>query len=156
MLDTESGLKGKSSENSQSQQLVQYASDEEKKACSYKYLWISEKFYLEGIIQFVRLAKTSQQRSLNDLESPINCVFNDIIRLDFTKFKQTLQEYEVNMKEKQILENQKKEEKKNELEARPSTTDVTAPAAATSKTAPANALNAAAAPAQPAEPEDPQ
>ena len=127
--------------------------------CSYKYLWISEKFYLEGIIQFVRLAKISQQRSLNDLESPMNCVFNDIIRLDFTKFKQTLQEYEVTMKEKKMIENQKREELKREQEVRPSSTEVTASAAGPSKTASTNAAaaaNAAAAPAQALEAEDPQ
>ena len=70
----------------------------------YKYLWISEQFYLKGIIQFVNLAKTSPQRSLNDLEQPMNCIFDDIIRLDFTKFKQVLTEYQVQMKEQEMLE----------------------------------------------------
>ena len=51
MMDTESGTQGKQqqSSGSQSQQLVRFASEEEKSACAYKYLWISEKFYLTGI-----------------------------------------------------------------------------------------------------------
>ena len=92
MNDTEGGLKGKSA-NTQSQQLVNHKNEEEKIASTYKFLWISENFYLKGISQFVNLAKISPQRSLNDLEQPMNCVFNDIIRLDFTKFKQVLSEY---------------------------------------------------------------
>ena len=43
----------------------------------------------------MNFAKNSPQRSLNDLDQPMNCVFNDIIRLDFTKFKQVLSEYQV-------------------------------------------------------------
>jgi len=74
---------------------VRFDSEEEKSAAAYKFLWISEKFYLEGILQFVSLAKGSAQRSLHELQQPMNAVFNDIIRLDFTKFKQVLSEYQV-------------------------------------------------------------
>ena len=34
----------------------------------------------------------------------MNCVFNDIIRLDFTKFKQVLAEYSVVLKEREFEE----------------------------------------------------
>ena len=103
MMDTESGLQGKSA-NTQSQQLVKFKNEEEKSTCIYKFLWISEKFYLSGISQLVSLTKASPQRSLNDLEQPMNCVFNDIIRLDFTKFKQVVTEYQVTLREQQMIE----------------------------------------------------
>ena len=116
MVDTESGLKGKSDSDSQNQQLVRFSSEDEKRDSVYKFLWISEKFYLQGITQFVSLAKASPQRSLNDLDQPMNCVFNDIIRLDFTKFKTVLSEYQIARKEQQLLEEQAAEERKREAE----------------------------------------
>ena len=78
-----------------------FANEEEKTEAVYKYLWISEKFFLQGIISFVQLAKNSPQRGLHDLDQPLNCVFNDIIRLDFTKFKQVLTEYQIVMNERE-------------------------------------------------------
>jgi len=62
------------------------------------------------------LAKISPQRSLNDLEQPLNCVFNDIIRLDFTKFKQVLSEYQFSMKEQNMIDQQAAEERKRLVE----------------------------------------
>ena len=57
------------------------------------------------------LAKESPSRNLNDLDTPLNCVFNDIIRLDFTKFKQTLNEYTVVMKEQEMIDREAAEER---------------------------------------------
>lgn len=93
-----------------------FRNEGEKTEAIYRYLWISESFYLKGIIQFVNLAKASPQRSLNDLDQPMNCVFNDIIRLDFTKFKQVLTEYQIVMKEQELLEKAAEEERKKAAE----------------------------------------
>ena len=60
MQDTESGLKGKGAVEAQSTQQIVFKNDEERQASGYKFLWVSEKFYLQGIIQFVSLAKTSK------------------------------------------------------------------------------------------------
>ena len=58
MQDTESGLKGKNGgTNSQSQQLVSFKNEEERQTGIYRYLWVSEKFYLTGITLFVSMAK---------------------------------------------------------------------------------------------------
>ena len=46
----------------------------------------------------------------------MNCIFDDIIRLDFTKFKQVLTEYQVQMKEQEMLEQAAEEERKREAE----------------------------------------
>lgn len=101
MQDTESGLKGKGGSNSQSQQLVLFKNEEERQTGIYRYLWVSEKFYLTGITLFVSMAKQSPQRGLHELDQPMNCVYNDIIRLDFTKFKQVLAEYQVVLRERE-------------------------------------------------------
>jgi len=102
MQDTESGLKGKGAAETQSNQQISFKNEEERQASIYKFLWVSEKFYLQGIISFVSMAKTSNQRGLHELEQPMNCVFNDIIRLDFTKFKGVLAEYSVVLKEREL------------------------------------------------------
>lgn len=57
------------------------------------------------------LAKESPSRNLNDLETSLNCVFNDIIRLDFTKFKSTLTEYMVGVKEQEMLDKEAEEDR---------------------------------------------
>ena len=46
----------------------------------------------------------------------MNCVFNDIIRLDFTKFKQVLAEYSVILKEREFEKAQVEEEYKKKVE----------------------------------------
>ena len=85
-----------------SQQMVTFASEEEEQARVYDYLWISERYYLKGICLFLSLAQSmnnpeanqSGPRMLNhSTEVPLNCVFNDILRLDFTKFQQVLKEH---------------------------------------------------------------
>jgi len=71
-----------------SAQMVTFASEEEQEAKMYDYLWISERFYLKGICMFLQLCQTEAPRMLNhSVAIPLNCVFNDIIRLDFLKFK---------------------------------------------------------------------
>ena len=58
----------------------------------YAYLWISEKYFLEGMCQFLALASSSPQRS--QLQASLqSCVFNDILQIDFLKYKATLEEY---------------------------------------------------------------
>ena len=115
-MDTESGMKGKGNADSQSMQLIHFKNDDERTENVYKYLWISEKFYLQGIIQFVNLAKSSPPRNLNDLESPLNCIFTDIIRLDFSKFNTVLTEYQAVIKEEIEAETRAEEERKKALE----------------------------------------
>ena len=78
-----------------------FKNEEEKQTGIYRYLWVSEKFYLTGITLFVSMAKQSPQRGLHELDQPMNCVYNDIIRLDFTKFKQVLAEYQVVLRERE-------------------------------------------------------
>jgi hypothetical protein len=50
-----------------STQMIQFKNQAEQTARSYDFLWISEKFYLQGICAFVTIAKTSPQRNLNQL-----------------------------------------------------------------------------------------
>lgn len=46
----------------------------------------------------------------------MNCVFNDIIRLDFTKFRQMVSEYQVYKQEQDQIEQQALDERKKEQE----------------------------------------
>lgn len=46
----------------------------------------------------------------------MNCVFDDIIRLDFNKFQAVLTEYQVQMKEQEMIEQAAEEERKKEAE----------------------------------------
>lgn len=62
------------------------------------------------------LTKTSPQRNLNDLDQPMTCIFNDIIRLDFTKYKQVLGEYTIYMREREAQEQADYEERKRAQE----------------------------------------
>jgi len=64
----------------------------------------------------VSLTKTSPQRNLNDLDQPMTCIFNDIIRLDFTKYKQVLGEYTIYMREREAQEQADYEERKRAQE----------------------------------------
>ena len=60
----------------------------------YNFIWISERFYLQGINLFLLHCQSSPPRMLaHNASVPLNCVFNDIIRLDFTKFKQVMEEH---------------------------------------------------------------
>ena len=46
----------------------------------------------------------------------MNCIFDDIIRLDFTKFKTVLSEYQVIMRENELIEKSAEEERKKAAE----------------------------------------
>jgi hypothetical protein len=77
-----------------STQMVTFATEEEQEARVYDYLWISERFYLKGICMFLQHCQTEAPRMLSHSVSvPLNCVFSDIIRLDFMKFKQVMEEH---------------------------------------------------------------
>jgi len=47
---------------------------------------MSEKFYLEGMSLFLQLTQQQSQRSQHEVIG-LNFVFDDILRLDFTKCK---------------------------------------------------------------------
>ena len=47
--------------------MIQFKSQAEQATKSYEFLWISEKFYLQGLCAFLTMAKTSPQRNLNQL-----------------------------------------------------------------------------------------
>ena len=58
----------------------------------YSYLWISERYSLLGMSQFLGIAASSSQRS-QLVVSNQSGVFNDILQMDFVKYKLTLEEY---------------------------------------------------------------
>lgn len=68
--------------------IVQFDSDEQEKATVYQLLWVSEKFFLQGMCQFLALASQQSQRST--LQAKPTCVYNDILVLDFFRYKQAL------------------------------------------------------------------
>jgi hypothetical protein len=79
----------------------------------YAYLWISEKYFLQGMCQFLSLAATSPQRS--QLQASLqSCVFNDILQIDFLKYKATLEEYHESRRQlqAQFEEDHKEDEEK--------------------------------------------
>ena len=57
-----SGDKG-AEEDDDNQNLIVYDSEEEQAAKFYSFLWISEKYFLEGMCQFLLINQDSQQRS---------------------------------------------------------------------------------------------
>lgn len=57
-------------------------------------LWVSEKLYLQGICLFLQLTQEQGQRNVLALVNNPNCIFDDIIRLDFVKFKTAMTEYQ--------------------------------------------------------------
>jgi hypothetical protein len=84
----------------ESAQLVKFDSEEAEKTAIYDYLWVSERFYLRGICMFLSSCQQDGPRVLaHDPAVPLNCVFNDILRLDFTKYKQVLEEHQDETKE---------------------------------------------------------
>ena len=108
MAETEEGIKQEQMNNRQgSTQMLQFKNAEEKSKMSYEFLWLSEKFYLQGICAFVTYAQTSPPRNINNLAMPLNCIFDDVIRLDFTKFKAALFEYQESEKERIAKSRQK-------------------------------------------------
>lgn len=65
-------------------------------------MWASEKYFLQGMCLFFTLAATQKQRNVLDLPQAANCVFNDVIRLDFVKFKSVMGEYKETLSAKQL------------------------------------------------------
>jgi hypothetical protein len=51
------------------------------------------------------MAKVNPQRNLNELSQPLNCIFNDVLRLDFKKFKLTLVEFQSTKKAREAEKN---------------------------------------------------
>lgn len=62
--------------------------------------------------QFLQLAQFQPQRNVLNLPQTLNCVFDDIIRLDFVKFKSVMTEYTDALKAKKLALH---EQYKNEL-----------------------------------------
>jgi hypothetical protein len=75
-------------------------------------LWVSEKYFLQGMCLFLQLAQFQPQRNVLNLPKTLNCVFDDIIRLEFVKFKSVMTEYTDDLKAKKAAIN---EQYKNEL-----------------------------------------
>ena len=71
---------------------IQYDTPEERVKKMYSFMWISERFSLIGMCQFLGLVATTTQRSQLDVKIQ-SCVFNDILQIDFVKYKSTLEEY---------------------------------------------------------------
>lgn len=80
--------------------MVRFDSIEQRENYVDKFLWISEKFFLQGVCLFVGVTKTSPPKNLSHQVQPQNAIFNDILRLDFTKFKAVLAEHQQIKKEK--------------------------------------------------------
>jgi hypothetical protein len=52
---------------------------------------------------FLQLAHFESQRNVLNLPQTLNCVFDDIIRLDFGKFKSVMTEYQDTIKAKRAV-----------------------------------------------------
>ena len=72
--------------------IIQFDDSDEEKFSVYTYLWLSEKLFLQGMCAFLSYAATQPQRSQLQLQNT-QCVYNDILQLDFTKYKQATDEY---------------------------------------------------------------
>lgn len=98
----------------QSQQILSYNSEEERDASAYDFLWISERYYLQGICHFLVVIQTAPPKNMLSYESPMNCIFNDVIRLDFQKFKTVLGEHQESIKNQRLTwEEEHKEDNEN-------------------------------------------
>lgn len=74
-------------------ELAQALDTPEKEAAKlYAFLWISERFALLGMCRFLDLAQASSQRNGLHVGKQI-CVYNDILQLDFDKYKQSLEDH---------------------------------------------------------------
>jgi hypothetical protein len=65
-------------EDEANQLVVTFESPEQEAAKLYAYLWISEKYFLQGMCMFLQLATSSQQRSQLEAGAQ-SCVYNDIL-----------------------------------------------------------------------------
>ena len=85
--------------------VIPFDTEADEKAASYTYLWLSEKYLLQGMCAFLGLSSTMAPRSQLQLvlnsSSGNSCVFNDILQLDFSKTKQALDEH--NDKQKALM-----------------------------------------------------
>jgi len=94
MADTEHALRQEQmSSKNVSSQILLFSSDELQVQRQAEFLWVSEKYFLQGICQFILFSRQMPQRATFQQGYQLNCVFNDIIRLDFTKFKSVMAEY---------------------------------------------------------------
>lgn len=73
--------------------IVQFKSEEEEQTKCYTYLWASEKCYLQGMSLFLLLTQHQEQRSQTH-QASLNYIYDDILRLDFTKCKSVVHEYQ--------------------------------------------------------------
>ena len=90
-----------------SQQMLHFNSEEIMQLKQAQFLWISEKYFLQGITQFILFSRQMPQRNTFQMTSQLNCIFNDIIRIDFTKFKSVLTEFREQLMNKQEAERAK-------------------------------------------------
>lgn len=91
---------GKTADQSLNQQVIIFETEEEEHQKTYDYVWVSEKYFLQGICIFLQFAQLQPQRNVLSLPQTPNCVFDDIIRLDFTRFKSVMTEYQDAMRAK--------------------------------------------------------
>lgn len=110
---TQQGVQGKHAQNEAGNaQVISFTDDEDEMTRTYDLLWVSEKYFLQGMCLFLQLAQFEQQRNVLNLPQTLNCVFDDIIRLDFVKFKSVMTEYTDALKAKKLAIH---EQYKNEL-----------------------------------------
>jgi len=99
------------------QLVVTFDSPEQEEAKLYAYLWISEKYFLQSMCLFLQLASTSSQRSQLEAGAQ-SCVYNDILQIDFVKYKSTVEEHneENRLAKAQFEEEHKDDEEKYEIQ----------------------------------------
>ena len=104
-------------EDEANQHVVAFETPEQEAEKLYAYLWISEKCFLQGMCMFLHLASTSPQRSQLDAAAQ-SCVFNDVLQIDFVKYKATLEEHNEaqRLAQGQFEEEHKEDEEKYELQ----------------------------------------
>lgn len=54
---TQKGVQGGNKQDSAQQQVVLFKSDEEEQNKTYDFLWVSEKYYLQGMCLFLQLVQ---------------------------------------------------------------------------------------------------
>lgn len=101
--------------------VIPFDSEAAEKAAGYTYLWLSEKYLLQGMCSFLGLSSSMPPRSQLTLvlngAAGNSCVFNDILQLDFSKSKQALDEH--NDRQKALMLSFYEEQKSTEAKFSP-------------------------------------
>jgi hypothetical protein len=98
MAETELSIKQDAMKSKQTNsQILEFKSEALQTQRQGEFLWVSEKYFLQGICKFVIFSRQMPQRNTYNQQIQLNCVFNDIVRLDFMKFKTVLSEYQVHL-----------------------------------------------------------